>query len=353
MGERRLSDTWKHPLEDLKVLDVSQRVAGGYAARLFAQLGARVTRIVTDQNGHVPDEVSRASAPLQSRMSEYVHAGKSPEPPAPSNAELLSSTTEYNVLVHDRGPEFAEAVLSVAGPELRVVSLSPFGWTGPYKDWKADSLTLQALSGISALVGDPRREPVMLPGFSIQYAAGSFAFIAGMSMLLGRGFEDRHVHVTELEAASTLHQTTYLAYTRLGWVRKRSQFMLPTATYFSCTDGEIIIAAVRPNHWEGLAMACEQPELVAEKDYRTFLDRRLYASELEPKLAPWFATRGCEEAFQSLCRAGVPAAIVKTPAEATRDPQFAHRQFIQVDEKGESSLPLPFLLNGQRPGVRS
>lgn len=192
----------------------------------------------------------------------------------------------------------------------------------------------------------------MLPGYPIQYAAGSFAFVAGMSMFLGAAPKSMHVLITEFEVASTLHQTTYLAYTRLGWVRKRGQFMLPTASYFACTDGTVVVAAPGPRHWQALAMACDQPELAAEGQYGTFLNRRLFETEINPKLEPWFAERSSEEAFSALCEAGVPAAIVKTFSQAEEDPQFAHRNFLKFDSDGTKSIHVPFLLNGVRPGAQ-
>lgn len=125
--------------------------------------------------------------------------------------------------------------------------------------------------------------------------------------------------------------------------------MLPTATYFRCNDGEVLLAAVRPNQWQALVITCDRPELLARPDLKTMLDRRLHAKLIETELGPWFEARSCREAFEALCAAGVPTAIVKTPALASADAQFAWRNFIGRDSNNRSSVPLPFFLNGVRP----
>lgn len=350
-----MSVDWSAPLKGTRVLDLSEGVAAGFTGRLFAQLGATVSH-VTCADGPGPREVAMAPVQLQRRVNKYLHAGKRfvlNDGPELTVANLVPLLGTADIVVHDRGERFAEELLTqTKAANSKVVSLAPFGWSGPKKDWAGDSLVLQAAAGISMLVGTADREPLMLPGFQVQYTAGCFGFIAGMSLTLSADPSERHVLVTELESACTLHQTTYLAYTRLGWVRKRGQFMLPTATYMSCTDGDIVIAAVKPNHWAALAIVCDRPDLLEEPTYRTFLERRLHAQKLETELRPWFGERSCDDAFEQLCRVGVPAAAIKSPAAAAEDPQFAYRGFNE-HKAGETGLPLPFLINGVRPNRRN
>ena len=349
-----MSVDWSAPLKGTTVLDLSAGVAAGFTGRLFAQLGASVSHVIEPES-RAPREVANAPVELQQRMAQYLHEGKRTvvqDAPPLTVAGLGDLLTSADIVVHDRGAVFAEELLSATeSTGLKVVSLAPFGWSGPKKDWSGDGLVLQAAAGISMLVGTAEREPLMLPGFQVQYAAGCFGFITGMSLTLSGDPRERHVLVTELESACTLHQLTYLAYTRLGWVRKRGQFMLPTATYMSCTDGEIVIAAVKPNHWAAMAIVCNRPDLLEVPAYRTFLERRLHAQKLEAELRPWFQERSCDAVFEQLCGVGVPAAAIKSPAAAASDPQFAFRSF--TNNGTGQGLPVPFLLNGLRPNRRS
>ncbi len=345
---------WSRPLDGIGVLDLSLSVAGGFCARLFAQLGARVSRVPGEGDVDVPVEARHGPEDLQRRLAGYLHAGKerlaipvSPE----SIVGLAPVLSRSQVIIHDRGQAFASQLLaSSESQEARIVSVADYGWDGPFGEWKSDGLLLQAHSGIAALIGSPNREPLALPGFAVHYVTGSFAFITAMTMLLGAGDRERHVLVTSIEAASTLHQYTYLAFTRLAEVRKRAQFMLPTALYMACSDGEILLAPVKPNQWSGLALVCDRPDLLEQPVFNTVLGRRLYASVLDRELGPWFANETAAGAFEKLCEVGVPAAVVNTPRQALDDPQFAHRGF----QPGAEGLPLPFLLNGTRPaGGRS
>lgn len=345
----KLND-WARPLAGIGVLDLSQGVAAGFCARLFARLGAHVWRVTGGEGADVPLDVGHAPEELQRRLAGYLHAGKDSLDIAVcdgATSDLAPFLGKSQLVIHDRGEEFASQLLSVPdGQGTCVVSVSDYGWGGPCSEWRADSLLIQAHAGIAALIGSPDREPLALPGFAIHYATGSFAFITAMTMLMRTDREERHVLVTAIEAASTLHQYTYLAYTRLAEVRKRGQFMLPTALYMSCRDGEILLAPVRPNQWSALAVVCDRPDLLEQPVFNSVLGRRLYASVLDRELGPWFAKETAESAFEKLCEVGVPAAVVNSPGQALNDPQFAHRDF----RPGAEGLPVPFLLNGQRPG---
>lgn len=345
---------WSRPLDAIAVLDLSVGVAAGFCARLFAQLGAHVSRVPAEADVDVPVEARYGPEDLQRRLAGYLHAGKEPlDIPVASGslAGLTPLLSRSQVIIHDRGQAFASELLATQETEnTRIVSVADYGWDGPFSQWKSDSLLLQAHSGIAALVGSPGREPLALPGFAVHYVTGSFAFITAMTMLLAGREGERHVLVTSIEAASTLHQYTYLAFTRLGDVRKRGQFMLPTALYMSCCDGEILLAPVKPNQWSALALLCDRPELLEQPVFNTVLGRRLHASVLDRELGPWFANETAAGAFEKLCEVGVPAAVVNTPRQALDDPQFIHRDF----QPGAEGLPLPFLLNGTRPaGGRS
>lgn len=340
---------WSRPLNGVEVLDLSTGVAGGFCARLFAQLGARVSRVPAEADIDVPVEARHAPDDLQRRLAGYLHAGKKPlavRMPLESVTSLTEVLSRNQVIVHDRGREFASDLMaSDMTKDSHIVSVADYGWDGPFGGWKSDGLLLQAHSGIAALIGASDREPLALPGFAVHYMTGSYAFITAMAMLLGAGRAERHVLVTSIEAASTLHQYTYLAFTRLAEVRKRAQFMLPTALYMSCSDGEILLAPVKPNQWSGLALLCDRPDLLDQPVFNTVLGRRLYASVLDRELGPWFAKETAAKAFEKLCEVGVPAAVVNTPRQALGDPQFVHRDF----QPGFEGLPLPFLINGVRP----
>lgn len=342
-------DDWSRPLGGLQVLDLSLGTAAGFCARLFAQLGAEVHRLPGPADVDAPLEVAGGSEELRRRVARYVHAGKRVLADTPPR-NLLSAIQGFlgtsDLIIEDRGKEFVAQLLNgTRGGRPRVVSVSDYGWDGPYASWRADTLTLQSHAGITALTGSLTREPLALPTLAIYYVSGAFAFIAGMAMLYGADKRERHVLVTSLEAASTLHQFTYLAFTRLRDVRKRGHFMFPSAIYMSCLDGDILLAPVKHSQWAALVLLCGKPEMIDQTAFQTFLSRQLNLPLINRALGPWFAERKALDAFEALGAVGVPAAVIQTPQQALHDPQFAYRNFTL----GEGGFPVPFLVNGLRP----
>lgn len=346
---------WSRPLADITILEITRGIAASFAARLFAQLGATVHRVQHGELSGVPREAESAAIELQRRISTYVHDGKIIHVAKDARgvwdtARALINDQSPALFIEDLGLTHRNEVTSCLGKsETKLLSVSPLGESGPYANWACDPLVLQSLSGIATLVGLSDREPLMLPGYSVNYCAGAYSFITGMALILDPVNSSKSASVTELEVASTLHQHTYLAYTRMGWVRKRGQFMLPTVSYFSCSDGDVVVAAVKPGQWHALAVTCDRPELLVNDDLATFLGRRLNTDLWETELAPWFQGKSCQEAFAALCDAGVPAAVIQSPHNAVNDPQFASREFISRIPHSEP-LPVPFLINSVRPG---
>jgi formyl-CoA transferase len=346
------------PLRGLQVLDLSQGIAASFTARVFADLGAEVTRVESGDDGCGPREVpAGADAGLRARLEVHLHAGKRRIAVAPAGHDQVASRLARGVdlVIEDSGRAFCErlALLEPAG-ERATLSLSAFGWEGPYASWRGGPLVVQALGGILALTGLRDREPLMLPGYQPQYCAGLFGFIAAMTMLHAPEATGRHAIVTELEAVGTLHQYTYLAFTRMGWVRKRDQSFFGATQGFRCTDGRVVTAPARPAQWEALAEMCGRRDLIGRPEYATTYDRRNRAPEMDAELASWFAERSAEEAFKTACEWRVPAAIVNSPERAVSDPQFAHRGFPSRRPAADGMTtiaPLPFLLNGSRPVV--
>ena len=161
-------------------------------------------------------------------------------------SELAAS---HDVIVTDASSADTRRHGLLGLPAAVVVSITPFGLTGPYADWAATDATLPALGGHTWLSGDPGRAPLTMPGHYPSYQAGSFAFVAAGSSLLAGG--PARIEVSVLECVATLHQFTDTMWTEDGIIRGRHGNRwanLHPITLLPAPDGWFLIS-ITPNFW--------------------------------------------------------------------------------------------------------
>ncbi|MEC8856277.1 MAG: CoA transferase, partial [Chloroflexota bacterium] len=191
-------------LEGVKVLDLTHYIAGPYCTKLLSGLGADVIKIERLGEG---DGV-RWLGPYSSG-SEIPSGGNAPEDGAwflylntakQSVALDLKSTegrrvalelaAKADILVENFAPGGMDGLglsyreLQLANPALVVTSISNFGQTGPYRDWKASELNLYALGGLMNITGETEQEPLKEGMPLAQLGAGQNAFAATMAALM-------------------------------------------------------------------------------------------------------------------------------------------------------------------------
>ena len=157
-------------LEGVRVLEVGGGVAGAFAGRLLRGYGADVRRV----------DVNRSISPTDDEV-RYLHAGK-----LLSSAQWRDDLAAADIVISDLQPfELAAhgvewAAVRSASPRLIVVSVTPFGLTGPYRDFQATNAVSFAMGGIMSLTGDPERAPLVTGGNQAQVLAGLNAFSAAL-----------------------------------------------------------------------------------------------------------------------------------------------------------------------------
>ena len=160
----RGSESRPTPLQGLRVVEISDRIAGGYCGKLLVDAGAEVRKFEPPQ-GDSLRRLSATCSPIPdgevSPLFSYLNAGKRSITLAPDSGRGRAELAAADVIVVTAGPAAGAALgidpkrLLAGSPQAVVVTISDFGWTGPYADRAASEFTLQAWSGLTGFRGDP------------------------------------------------------------------------------------------------------------------------------------------------------------------------------------------------------
>ena len=309
--------------------------AAGYCGRLFALAGHEVLRV----EGPAPSAWVGDEA-----MALYLHRGK--RRVATEDATLLEDlANRADVVVAETATADAAAALGLDDWSTPVkVAITPFGRTGPKRNWQATPHVLLAMGGYTNLMGDPGRAPLSLPGHYVEFQSGGFAFAAANACRLAR--ERNSIDIGMMEVVMALSQFTTVMWHCAGVVRSRhgSDFwsVVPT-NLFRCADGWVYVNIV-PAFWDAFVVFLDRPELAVDERFdsneRRMANRDALHALVAEALAPRTKAAVAERAEE--CR--IPLGVVQSFADVLVDPHLACRGFWQHLAFGEGSVRTP------RPG---
>ena len=360
------------PLAGVRVLDLSDVVAGPMATLYLAMLGAEIIKLENPKRG---GDVNRQSAPKENgnsvRFCTLNHNKKSiaVDLSTPEGKQLflkLAACSDivienYRHGVMDRlGLGFEE--MKKVNPRIVYGNISGFGSTGPYRDRPAYDVIAQALSGVAMMNGEEGGPPVKV-GTSIGDV------IAGMNLAMGviaalreaeRTGEGQHVEVALVDAMIASLMMDNITYLHHGEVPKRTgngyREWSPYGIY-PAKDGHYALGVGSERFYEVLCRdVIGHPELLEDERCLSH-NRRIHHREVtEDRLNEWAAQHTVQEVCTALDAAGIPNAPVNTIRETAQDPHFAEARnmFPTYDQPGigavrVTNLPLRFPENGDVP----
>ena len=354
-------------LDGVSVLDLTHFVSGPYCTRLLAGFGADVLKIEPPRG-----ERGRGMAPFfhdepgpdTSLPFAYLNAGKRSLTLNLKSEEgrdiFRSMLSETDVLVENFAPRVMPSLgldydsMREAAPHLVMVSISNFGQTGPYRDYKATDIVEYALGGLMYIFGAYDREPLKHAFNQAQYKAGTDAATAALmalyrQRLTGRG---QHVDVSIQEAVASGLRDVVNNYTYTGAIRRRQPNHSGDMQRIRATaDGYLL-----PNpglgsglNWDSYVEFLGLPELDDDR-FRTPSERLVNAEELGRILDEYFIQQNKYEMFYGSHERRFIFGVIQSPEEALDDPQFAHRGYFEEIEHpaiGMLKFPgAPFVMEG-------
>ncbi|MCA9831816.1 MAG: CoA transferase [Dehalococcoidia bacterium] len=348
-------------LDGLNVVDLGQGHSAPYCAKLFADAGANVIHVEPPTG-----DASRSEGPFAPRDQghefsasfAFLNSGKSSvtlDMTTAAGAALLWELIDRaDILVENSAPGTLEKLgfgmdtLLRRRPGLVRISITGFGQTGPYHDFPATEMTLQAAAGLMDGNGVLGREPLRYPMNMAHHWAGANAAYAGLvaywhSMLTGEG---QLVDVSVQESLANTWYMVYADYQYTGALQARGQRdLLPAA------DGQVMIRWQTSVPWEQFAIALDALELVTEPDLQPPGSMTVNAGKLFNVMAEHTASRPRREWMDIAIENEIPAGMVQSLDDIAACEQHAARGFWDtVATPWESEAVFPgvyYVVNGE------
>ena len=348
-------------LADLRVLDFTHYVAGPYTTKLLADYGAEVLKVERPGSGDGARRIGPfpGNIPHPEKSGTFLHLNTNKRS---ITLNLKSSeaqdivkrlVAEVNVVVESFRPGQMAAfglnyeTLRSINPRIVMTSISNFGQTGPYRDFRASDLIIYGMGGEMYSTGLEDREPLKLGEDVVLYQAGAVAATATMGAVFADSSQHVDVSLMETQIGSIdRRMSMLLAYQYNGEISMRSA----TATaggypngVFICLDGYVQIAGGR-NYFDRVVAMMGAPNALLEE--RWYEPEAQYDPELEDEFnayfIPWCLERTKREIWHVAQEAGVLSAPINAASDLVSDDQFHQRgAFSEIDHPVAGRLLYP------------
>jgi crotonobetainyl-CoA:carnitine CoA-transferase CaiB-like acyl-CoA transferase len=331
-------------LGNIRVIDFTHRVAGPYCTKLLAGFGAQVIKIEPPVRG----DPERAAQPLASNAATasdsisflWLNTGKKSV-----TLDLKTSTGRSAALALIQGADvvienFSPGVmrrlgldydaLKVINPGLIMVSISNFGQSGPYRDFKAEEIQLNAISGIMDSTGSPKREPLSSGPRLNQYTAGLHAYLATVTALEQRqssaSSRGQYIDLSIMESSMEQIENRIHAYLSNGTIAKRGPHPFVPWGNFSSRDGFVTIIGAPFRHWPS-GVKIFGDEWLAREELFHVRDRIEQRELINQHVQAWAEKMHKREVFELGQANGMSFGYVDDLDGAINSSQHSARQF--------------------------
>lgn len=338
------------PLDELRVVEISDRIAGSYCGKLLVDAGAWVRKIEPPQ-GDPLRRYSPSCSPVPDGLPAsplycYLNAGKQSLTLVPDSERYRAELAAADVVIVTCGRSRAAALgidprrLLAEHPRAVVVTISDFGWTGPFADRAATEFTLQAWAGSPGFRGDPAGPPIWVGGGLGEYMGGVFAAFGALAVRrrVEHGGPGEHLDLSMLEAMTLMQSSEWLHSQLLRVPPVRRTLEVPSIE--PTKDGYVGITMVTGQQWLDFTAMVECPQLEEIPQLRFQIGRWEYRDLIRESIRPWMAERTVEEivALGQLFR--LPIAALGNGA-TIRDMEYMVEREVFVDNPAGFQQPRP------------
>ena len=332
----------QHALNGIRVLDVTQVMAGPYCAMLLCDLGADVIKVEAPPGGDASRRMAGArgsdspafNAVNRGKRSIVVDmktaAGREIVLRLADGADVLIENARPGVMAR-RGLGYDD--LKAVNPALIYASISGYGQTGPHGARGGFDLVAQGVSGIMSVTGEPGGAPVKAGIPLTDLGAGLFA-VSGILAALHyrtRTGEGQHVDTSLVEAGVALsvwEATEYFSSGRAPQPMGSAHRMSAPYQAVACADGYVTIGAANDRLFERLCRLLGHPEWTSDPDYADDTARVANRQALAELIEVVTRTRARAHWLALFEEHGVPCGPINTYAEVFQDEQISARDMV-------------------------
>ena len=334
-------------LGGVKVLDLSEDIAGSFCARLLADYGADVLKLeptggaALRRMGPFFGDDPHPEKSLFFLVMNLNKKGATLNLDSSTGQAILKELAKHvDVVVESFRPGYLSSlglgyeVLAQINPGLVMASITPFGQDGPYSQYQGEEIVNYAMGMIMSISGLQDREPLKHGGFQAQYEGGlNGAAATAMALFMeentGQG-QHLDVSITECVASTMLATQTMYAFTGGSPARQR-----PSGGMFGhpmpCADGWIIVQTGGGASWDDISGFFEAPEML-EPRFSDQAQRAQFGEELDQIVMKSIEDRSKWDLFPKAAQARMLFGLVQTPLELADCPQLESRKFYREIE---------------------
>ena len=231
-------------------------------------------------------------------------------------------------------------------PALVITSISNFGQTGPYRNWRAVEANLYAMGGLMNITGEPDQEPLKEGAPLAQLGAGQNAFAATMAALMyaEETGEGQEIDVSVAEYATNILENALMQYSYSGQeytrVGNRGYGRAAWGIY-PCLDGHVGIISGPDHRWPEVARIMEREEL-ADPRFASRRGRQEFADEVDALMLPWLIDHDKVDIFKAGQDSGLGFSFVATMKDILEMEQLVARgYFIKQEHPVAGELTYP------------
>lgn len=357
-------------LDNVKVIEFAQGIAGPYAAKILADMGAEVIKIelptIGDKARHTAPFVGNDKNIEKSCIFLYANSNKKSitlDLDTDEGVEIFKKlVADADILIREGQPEYfnekglSYEELSKDNPGLILCSNTPFGESGPYKDYAATPFILAHMSGNTVLyphgTGDQDRAPTSLGGNFEEYDTGSVVAIGILAALHYKNLtgEGQYIENSSLEARFQDLTTETVLYPVFGqsFNRAAETQRLQASLNFACKDGYLCPFFTQTHEYVNFARVVGKEDWIEEPWFSNITERRARCEDIMEVMREWGLKHTKAEAVKILQSNRVPIGPVETPGDVVESEQYNYRGFFTEIEHpvcGKMKFPgRPFIL---------
>lgn len=339
-GDSLNTESLNGPLQDIRIVELGQLIAGPFCGQLMGDLGAEVIKVEPPGTGDPMREWGQGIPVWWSVIARNKKSITLNLREKEGQALLKKLVAEADVLIENFRPGTMEKwgldypTLAALNPRLIMVRVSGFGQSGPYAQRAGYGSIGEAMGGIRYLAGDPDRPPSRV-GLSIgDSLAATFACVGALAALHSRENTGRGQVVDSAiyEAVLAMMESTIPEFTEGGTIRERSGAILPKiapSNVYPTSEGEMIVmGANQDSVFTRLCQAMGRESLASDERFRDHTRRGENQAELDALIGQWSSGYTAGALLEILEKHSVPAGRIYRAPEMLNDPHFLAREAI-------------------------